>query len=161
MTALRYEPFAFEEADHPFFEPGRPWPCSTRGSGRPPGILRKALRDAYALDGPVYAAEIDLAGLLEKQPRPFQFTPVPRFPGVIRDLSFLVDRGTFLQRIQGVLARLSIPILEGFELTDRFSRGLQSRRTRSACPFGSGSGTPSGRSWPRRSTRPSRTSSAT
>ena len=33
-------------------------------------------------------------GLMAKQPRPFQYVPVPKFPGVSRDLSFLVDRGS-------------------------------------------------------------------
>ncbi len=122
MAALRCEPFAFEDAAHPFFEAGASLALSYKGEtvGHL-GIMNKALRELYALDGPVYAAEINLGVLLEKQPKPFQFVPVPRFPGTTRDLSFLVDRGITYREIQGIVARLSIPILEGFELTDRFS----------------------------------------
>ncbi|HEX2695481.1 MAG TPA: phenylalanine--tRNA ligase subunit beta [Acidobacteriota bacterium] len=122
MTALRYEPFSFEEAGHPFFEPGEAlalvYKSEKVGSL---GVLRKALRDLYSVEGTVYAAEIDLAGLMEKQPKPFVFAPVPKFPGAVRDLSFLLDRKLSWRDVQQVLSRLSVPILEGFELTDRFS----------------------------------------
>lgn len=122
MTALRCEPFEFEEAGHPFFEAGATLALVHKGERVGAlGALRKGLGDLYAIDGAVYAAEIDLAGLLEKQPRPFVFAPVPRYPGVVRDLSFLVDRGLAWRDVRRVLARLQVPLLEGFELTDRFS----------------------------------------
>ncbi len=122
MTTLRYEPFSFEGADHPFFEPGAALALVYKGEKVGfLGVLRKALRDQYSVEGTVYAAEIDLAGLMEKQPKPFVFTPVPKFPGAVRDLSFLVDRKLAWRDVRQALSRLSVPILEGFELTDRFS----------------------------------------
>jgi phenylalanyl-tRNA synthetase beta chain len=122
MAALRYEPFSFKETDHPFFEPGAALALVYKGERVGfLGVLRKALRDLYSVEGTVYAAEIDLAGLMEKQPKPFQFAPVPKFPGAVRDLSFLVDRGLSWRDVAQVLSRISVPILEGFELTDRFS----------------------------------------
>jgi phenylalanyl-tRNA synthetase beta chain len=122
MTALRYEPFSFEEADHPFFEPEAALALVYKGEKIGfLGSLRKALRDLYSVEGPVYAAEVDLGGLMEKQPKPFVFAPVPKFPGAVRDLSFLVDRKVAWRDVRQVLSRLSVPILEGFELTDRFS----------------------------------------
>ena len=122
MIALRYEPFSFEEAEHPFFEPGKALALVFKGEkiGHL-GILRKALRELYSIEGTVHAAEIDLAGLMEKQPKPFAFAPVPKFPGVVRDLSFFVDRKLAWRDVGRVLSRLSVPHLEGFELTDRFS----------------------------------------
>jgi phenylalanyl-tRNA synthetase beta chain len=122
MTALRTEPFSFEEADHPFFEPGAALALVYKGEKVGfLGALRKALRDLVSIEGTVYAAEIDLAGLMEKQPKPFVFAPVPKFPGAVRDLSFLVDRKLSWREVRQVLSRLTVPILEGFELTDRFS----------------------------------------
>jgi phenylalanyl-tRNA synthetase beta chain len=122
MTVLRYEPFGFEEADHPFFEPEASLALVYKGERVGfLGILKKALRDLYSVEGTIYAAEIDLAVLLGKQPKPFAFAPVPKFPGAVRDLSFLVDRKLSWQDVRHVLTRLSVPILEGFELTDRFS----------------------------------------
>ncbi len=122
LTALRYEPFSFKEAKHPFFETGAALALVYKGEKVGfLGILRKALTDLYSVEGTVYAAEIDLAGLLEKQPKPFVFAPVPKFPGVVRDLSFLVDRKLAWRDVAQVLSRIAVPILEGFDLTDRFS----------------------------------------
>jgi phenylalanyl-tRNA synthetase beta chain len=122
MTTLRAEPFSFEEADHPFFAPGAALALVYKGEKVGfLGVLRKALTDLYSVEGTVYAAEIDLAGLMEKQPKPFVFAPVPKFPGAVRDLSFLVDRKLPWRDVRQVLSKLSVPILEGFELTDRFS----------------------------------------
>ena len=122
MTALRYEPYSFEEADHPFFEPGEALALVYKGEKVGfLGVVRKALRDLYSIEGTVYAAEIDLGGLMAKQPKPFVFAPVPKFPGVVRDLSFLVDRKLAWRDVRQVLSRLSVPNLEGFELTDRFA----------------------------------------
>ena len=122
MEALRFEPVAFEERDHAYFEEGRA--LAILYKGQPVGCLgalRKPLAAAASVDRTVFAAEVDLTGLFEKTPKPFQYAPVPRFPGVSRDLSFLLDRGVAYQEIGQALARLNPPLLEGFELRDRFS----------------------------------------
>ncbi|MDD8016206.1 MAG: phenylalanine--tRNA ligase subunit beta [Acidobacteriota bacterium] len=122
MSGLRYEPFVFEEVSHPYFEDGEV--LSVVFKGERVGVfghLRKTVLDAYSLEGPVYAAELDLTGLFEKQPRPFAFAPVPKFPGAYRDISFLVDRSVRYQDVRRAIERLSIPCLEGFELQDRYA----------------------------------------
>jgi len=122
MSALRYEPFSFADAAHPFFEEGASLALVYKGETVGClGVVKKSLRDLYSLGGTVYAAEINLAGLMEKQPKPFRFTPVAKFPGVSRDLSFLADRDLSYQDIRTAVAKLSVPFLEGFELTDRFT----------------------------------------
>jgi phenylalanyl-tRNA synthetase beta chain len=120
--ALRFEPVAFEERDHPSFEPGRALAVLYKGQevGRL-GTLRASFAAAAAVERTVYAAEIDLASLFEKQPRPFEIAPVPKFPGVTRDLSFLLDRAVAYGEVSRVLARTNQPLLEGFELRDRFA----------------------------------------
>ncbi len=122
MSALRYEPFSFSVDSHPFFEEGASLALAYKGDtvGHL-GVVKKSLKDLYSLEGTIYAAEINLAGLLEKQPKAFRFTPVAKFPGVSRDLSFLADRDLSYQDIQTAVAKLSVPFLEGFELTDRFT----------------------------------------
>ena len=122
LSFLRYDPIAFEEAGHPFFEEGASLSILYKGQAVGSlGVVNEKLRKLYSLDGPVFAAEINLASLLEKQPRPFHFTPVPKYPGMIRDLSFLVDGDVSFREIQKAMTRLSSPCLEGFELTDRFT----------------------------------------
>jgi phenylalanyl-tRNA synthetase beta chain len=124
LEALRFDPAGFAERDHPSFEPGRALAVIYRGQevGRL-GLLRRDLAASSSIDGPVYAAEVDLSALFEKTPRPFEYVPVPKLPGVVRDLSLLVDRSVTYGEVARVLGRLDQPLLEGFELVDRFSGG--------------------------------------
>ena len=58
---------------------------------------------------------------VRKTPNPFQVSPVPKFPAAIRDLSFLLDRGVPYREVVRVVDKLNLPLLEGFELRDRFA----------------------------------------
>ncbi|HPW17155.1 MAG TPA: phenylalanine--tRNA ligase subunit beta [Candidatus Aminicenantes bacterium] len=120
--ALRFEPLAFEPRDHPSFEPGRALAVLYKGQevGRL-GALRASFAAGASVDGEVYAADIDLEALFGKQPRPFEVAAAPKFPGIVRDLSFLVDRDVPYGEVARVLARANQPLLEGFELRDRFA----------------------------------------
>ncbi len=122
LEALRFDPVAFEERDHPTFEPGRA--LAALYKGQPVGhlgLLRRDFAAAVSVERPVFAAEIDLSALFEKTPRPFSFVPVPKHPGAVRDLSFLMDRAVAYGEVARVIGRLDQPLLEGFELVDRFA----------------------------------------
>jgi phenylalanyl-tRNA synthetase beta chain len=121
-SALRYEPVVFEPADQAPFEGGRALTLLYKGQpvGRL-GVLERPVADHYAIAPAVYAAEVDLECLFEKQPRPFAYAPVPKFPGVSRDLSFLVGRDVPYREIEKALDKLDQPFLEGHELLDRFA----------------------------------------
>jgi len=84
------------------------------------GLLKPEIRQAYGLDKLAYGSELNLEVLFDRQPRAFSFTPVPRFPGVVRDLSFLVDSRINFQDICSQLKKLNVPYLERFEIYDRF-----------------------------------------
>lgn len=120
--ALRFEPVAFEEKDHPSFEPGRALAVLYKGRevGRL-GALRGSFAEGASVARTVYAAEVDLSALFEMSPRPFEVVPAPKLPGVSRDLSILVDRAVPYGEIARVLGRLDLPLLEGFELRDRYA----------------------------------------
>ena len=122
LEALRFDPAAFEERDHPSFEPGRCLAVLYKGQAvGHVGLVRRSFAAAVTVERPVYAAEIDLAALFEKTPRPFEVAPVPKFPGVVRDLSFLVGRDVAYAEVARVLGRVDQPLLEGFALVDRFA----------------------------------------
>jgi len=122
LEALRFDQAVFEERDHPSFEPGRALAILYKGQDvGVVGLLRAAFAAGASVERPVFAAEIDLAALFAKTPRPFEFVPVPKFPGVVRDLSFLVDRGAAFGEIARILGKLDQPLLEGAELVDRFA----------------------------------------
>lgn len=118
---LGYEPVSFEPATFPSFEPEQALQILVKNE--PVGVLgllSTALTRNYDLESPVFCAEIDLEGLLRKQPRPFTFQPVPKFPGTSRDLSFLVDENISYRQIQQQLQKLNLPCLEGYLVCDRF-----------------------------------------
>ena len=122
MTYSRYEPFSFKEEDHAFFEQGYSLAMifkeETVGYC---GLLKKNLLDSYSLKEPVWAAELNLALLFEKQPYSFEFTPVDRFPSITRDVSFISSRSVLYQDIKEVVEKLAIPYLMEFDPHDRFS----------------------------------------
>jgi phenylalanyl-tRNA synthetase beta chain len=84
------------------------------------GLLKTGLARRYDLERPVFCAEIDLAELLQKQPRPFKFQAIPKFPGISRDLSFLIAADIPYQQINQQLGKLHVPYLESFMVYDRF-----------------------------------------
>lgn len=56
------------------------------------GRLAESIAGSYKFRQPVYVAELDLTRLLHSAPRPTQYTPLPRYPAVVRDVTLLVDR---------------------------------------------------------------------
>ncbi|MBC7348746.1 MAG: phenylalanine--tRNA ligase subunit beta [Candidatus Aminicenantes bacterium] len=121
LNYLGYEPVLFEPAAHPYFEPEQALKILVKNE--PVGVLgllSAALARNYDLEHPIFCAEIDLGELLRKQPRPFAFQPVPRYPGTSRDLSFLVDENVSYQQIQQQLQKLNLPYLEKYQVYDRF-----------------------------------------
>jgi len=122
MGQIRYEPYSFESAAHPYFEPGSGMSLTYKEQAI--GFLGKVagrILDFYGVKQGVYAAEIDLGPLFEKQPRAFAYVPVPRFPAIVRDVSLLVARAVPYQELKKALEKLSLPLLEGFELVDRYA----------------------------------------
>jgi len=122
METLRYEPYSFEGKAHPFFEEGSSLALVYKGEivgylGR----VRTGILDAYSLEPPVYGAEIGIGLLFGKQPRPFEFVPLPKFPCITRDLSFLVDRAVPYQEIKRAIEKIMVPFLETFDVIDSYA----------------------------------------
>ena len=122
LENLRYAPIVFEEAASPFFEEDYSLAVSFKGQtiGRL-GQVHGRLLDLYSVKGPVFAAELNLGLLFSKQPRPFEYVPLPRFPGVVRDLSFLVGRDVPYQGIKMAIDKLGLPHLEDFGVIDHYA----------------------------------------
>ncbi len=122
MAYLNYEPFSFKKEDSVFFESGNSLALvfkeETIGYF---GLLKKSLLDAFSLDEPVWAAELNIETLFGKPTQVFQYAPVTKFPTVTRDVSFIADQNISFQDIRGVVEKLSLPYLASFDLYDRFS----------------------------------------
>lgn len=122
MTDLRYEPFSFQPRENPTFAKGSSLAIIYKGvKVGCLGPVKKEILEAFSLKKAVFAAELNMDALLAKQPKSFQYTPVPRFPSVDRDMSFLVKRETTYEAVKDEIERMSLPYLESFELVDRFS----------------------------------------
>jgi len=84
------------------------------------GRINQTILEAYSLKEPVWAAEINLDLLFEKQPKAFHFSPIGKFPTVTRDITFIVGSDILYQDIKDNIAAWKLPFLESFDLHDRF-----------------------------------------
>ncbi len=122
MTRLGYGPFFFREGNHPYFQEGSSVVLHFKGEKIGfLGLLRKSILEEYVLKEKIWAAEINLGLLFEKQAQAFQFTPVAKYPNVSRDVSFVGDREVSFEEIKRVVEKLHLPRLEKFSLYDRYS----------------------------------------
>lgn len=68
------------------------------------GRLAESVAAIYKFRQPVYVAEVDFSALLDSREAPVVYTPLARYPAVVRDLSLLVDRQvTFAEVRRAVL----------------------------------------------------------
>jgi phenylalanyl-tRNA synthetase beta chain len=124
LQQLRYEPFSFEKAEHSCFEPASGLTLAYReGPVGFLGLVAGRLREAFDLKQPVWAAEIDLEALFGKQPRPFSYEPVAKYPAIIRDLSLLLPHDISYQDVCRAIEKMTLPILEETRLIDRYQGG--------------------------------------
>jgi len=56
------------------------------------GRLSESVAREYKFRQPVYVAEVDVTALLESKELPVLYSPLPRFPSIVRDVSLLVAR---------------------------------------------------------------------
>jgi phenylalanyl-tRNA synthetase beta chain len=63
------------------------------------GRLAESIASFYKFRQPVYVAELDLSALLDSEQRPTQYTPLPRYPVVVRDVTLLVSRDVNLAEL--------------------------------------------------------------
>jgi phenylalanyl-tRNA synthetase beta chain len=122
MMQFRYEPFSFQPEDQPFLEPGQALALAYKEEKVGwLGLVAEKTKSFFGLRQNIYAAEIDLGLLFGKQAKPFAYSPVPKFPAIIRDISLLVPRNVAYQELKKAVEKLPLPILEGFHLVDRYA----------------------------------------
>jgi phenylalanyl-tRNA synthetase beta chain len=82
------------------------------------GRLSDEIAAAYKFRQPVYIAELDFAALLAARPAPARYTPLPRFPSVVRDLSLLIDRRVSFAELRRAALDLHVEYCQSVELVD-------------------------------------------
>jgi len=89
------------------------------------GKLNQELAASYKFRQPVYLAEIDLETILAMPTAPVNYRPLPRFPSVSRDVSFVVDRGVSFDAIRGTIEAQNIQLCRAVEFVDVYEgKGL-------------------------------------
>jgi phenylalanyl-tRNA synthetase beta chain len=93
VEAMNLPPLDFEKAVVKHLRPGQAAAISFKGTRVGSiGRLSEALAGGHKFRQPVFLAEVDLTALLEGEELPVLYSPLPRFPSILRDLSLLVDR---------------------------------------------------------------------
>jgi phenylalanyl-tRNA synthetase beta chain len=90
------------------------------------GQLARRVADQLKLRQEIFIAELRLESLLsgiERAAATRKFVPIPRFPGVERDFSLLLDEGVPFAQVAETIRQLTIPELRTIEAADLFRGG--------------------------------------
>lgn len=90
------------------------------------GRLNEEIEANYKFRQPVYVAEIDLQAVLERTPETVRYTPLPKYPSVIRDVSFILDRSVSFGAIRDLVFGERPDLLQSISFVDVFEgKGLE------------------------------------
>ena len=87
------------------------------------GRLSENIAASYKFRQPVYVLELDLSELLSGPVKVIQYSPLPRYPSVVRDLSLLVNRNVALEEIYTAVTEQHVPDCRSVKLVGTFEGG--------------------------------------
>ena len=114
------------DTENPTFHPGRCAKIIT-ADGTVLGTLGEihpAVQANYAIDAPVYIADLDFENLLAKSKLDKAFKPLPKFPAITRDYAFVCDDALEVGTIEAVMKKAGGNTVEAIRLFDVY-RGKQ------------------------------------
>ena len=83
------------------------------------GVLTKKLQKQFDIDTPVYYAELNWTALMKViRKQKVEFTDIPKFPSVSRDLALLIDKSVEFQQIEDIARQTEKKFLKKVELFD-------------------------------------------
>ncbi len=88
------------------------------------GQIHPTVAQGYGMDMPVYAAEIDFDKLFAASSSVRMYKPLPKFPAITRDFSFVCDEALEVGKIEAVMAKAGGKLVEDIRLFDIY-RGAQ------------------------------------
>ena len=111
--------------DNPSYHPGR---CANVTVGGTVvavfGQIHPVVAENYGMNMPVYAAEIDFDALFAVRNADKHYKPLPKFPAITRDYSFVCDEALEVGKIVAVMQKAGGKQCEGVALFDIY-RGPQ------------------------------------
>ena len=83
------------------------------------GVITKKLQRQFDIDTPVYYAELNWTALMKViRKQKVEFTDIPKFPSVSRDLALLIDKSVEFQQIEDIARQTERKFLKKVELFD-------------------------------------------
>ncbi|HEU5459013.1 MAG TPA: phenylalanine--tRNA ligase subunit beta [Pyrinomonadaceae bacterium] len=87
------------------------------------GRLAENVAASYKFRQAVYVLELDLSALLSGPTKVIQYSPLPRYPSVVRDLSLLVNRNVALEEIFNAVRDQDVADCRSVRLVGTFEGG--------------------------------------
>lgn len=87
------------------------------------GRLAENVAASYKFRQPVYVMELDLTALLSGPAKVIQYSPLPKYPSVVRDISLLVDRSVSLADIFAAIKKQQVAECRSVKLVGTFEGG--------------------------------------
>ncbi len=87
------------------------------------GRLAESVAASYKFRQPVYVLELDLSALLSGPAKLIQYSPLPRYPSVTRDISLLVNRNIALNEIFAAVNNQQVADCRSVKLVGTFEGG--------------------------------------
>ena len=87
------------------------------------GRLAEPLAASYKFRQPIYVLELDLGALLSGPAKLIQYSPLPKYPSVVRDISLLVDRTVAFDQILAIVNQQQIAECRSVKLVGTFEGG--------------------------------------
>jgi phenylalanyl-tRNA synthetase beta chain len=87
------------------------------------GRLAENVAASYKFRQPVYVLELDLSSLLSGPAKAIQYSPLPRYPSVTRDISLLVNRNVALDEIFAAVNNQHVADCRSVKLVGTFEGG--------------------------------------
>ena len=125
FTALNLPKAEYEaEANHPAFHPGR---CAKVSMGGKVlgylGQIHPLVAKNYGIDGEIYCAELDLTDAFALRLPDPTYHPLPKYPGVSRDLAIVCDENITVAQAEAVISAAGGKLLRSVKLFDVY-RGI-------------------------------------
>ena len=123
------------ESENPSYHPGR---CAAIFSGQTRigllGQIHPLVQENYGTDAEVYTAELDFDALLTLRAPEAQYTPLPRFPAITRDIAIVCREQTPVGELTECIRRGAGKLLEEVQLFDLYT-GSQIQQGKKSAAF--------------------------
>ncbi len=120
FTGLRLPKVSYTAVTtNPSYHPGRCAMVSINGVELGyMGQVHPLVAQNYGIDGEVYCAEINFTKLFDLQLPDPTYVPLPKYPGVTRDLALVCDEAVTVAQVEDVITAAAGKLLRGVKLFD-------------------------------------------